>query len=88
MSKQPHAIDRDTSLDARDRLIVALYAELKAERATREALEDAIARGVVSKDVLAAIVSDPVPVITSDDVALIETVLARDLATASREDRS
>lgn len=88
MSKQSHAMDRTPDFDARDRLIVALYAELKAERATREALDDAIARGVVSRDVLAAIVSDPVPVITSDDVAVIETVLARDLAANNREDQS
>lgn len=57
---------------------MALYAELKAERSTREALEEAIRNGVVSSDVLSAIVSDPVPVVTSEDIADIETALSRD----------
>ncbi len=57
---------------------MALYAELKAERLTREALEEAIRNGVVSREVLAAIVSDPVPVVTSEDIAEIEAALARD----------
>ncbi len=57
---------------------MALYAELKAERLTREALEEAIRNGVVSREVLAAIVSDPVPVVTSEDIAEIEAGLARD----------
>lgn len=64
--------------DTRDRLIIALYAELKAERQTRVALEEAIRNGVVSADVLSAIVADPVPVITSDDVAAVETALERE----------
>ncbi|HWU64069.1 MAG TPA: hypothetical protein VN112_18795 [Ensifer sp.] len=63
--------------DPRDRLIMALYAELKAERMTREALEEAIRNGVVSREVLSAIVSDPVPVITGEDIAEIEAALSR-----------
>ncbi len=63
---------------------MALYAELKAERSTREALEDAIRNGVVSSAVLAAIVSDPVPVVTSEDIADIETALSRDEAETGR----
>lgn len=56
---------------------MALYAELKAERMTREALEEAIRNGVVSREVLSAIVSDPVPVITGEDIAEIEAALSR-----------
>ncbi len=63
---------------------MALYAELKAERATREALEDAIRNGVVSREVLSAIVSDPVPVVTSDDIAQIETALSTETTTGRR----
>lgn len=66
---------------------MALYAELKAERSTREALEEAIRNGVVSREVLSAIVSDPVPVVTSDDIAEIETVLSSEEATVGRRAR-
>lgn len=64
--------------DHRDRLILALYAQLRAERETREALEWAIENGAISPEVLQAMVSDPVPVITSEDVAALERLLARD----------
>ncbi|MDW5314866.1 hypothetical protein [Rhizobium sp. PL01] len=64
--------------DHRDRLILALYAQLRAERETREALEWAIENGAISPDVLQAMISDPVPVITSEDVAALERLLARD----------
>ena len=66
---------------------MALYAELKAERSTREALEEAIRNGVVSREVLSAIVSDPVPVVTSEDIAEIETVLSSEKTTAGRPAR-
>lgn len=66
--------------DPRDRLILALYAELKAERETRAALEDALAHGVVSLEILQAIISDPVPVVTEEDIVRIERVLALDAA--------
>ena len=46
------------TLDVRDRLIVALYAQLKAERQTREALEYVIRQGALSSEVLEAIASD------------------------------
>jgi hypothetical protein len=65
-------------MDARDRLIVALYAQLKAERATRETLEWAIRNGAVSQDVLEAIAADPVPVGTSEDIASLEKIIALD----------
>ncbi|MBB2752721.1 UNVERIFIED_ORG: hypothetical protein GGI57_003424 [Rhizobium aethiopicum] len=65
-------------LDARDRLIVALYAQLKAERETRETLEWAIRNGAVSQEVLEAIATDPVPVVTSEDIASVEKIIALD----------
>lgn len=72
-------IDRKhSSMDARDRLIVALYAQLKAERETRETLEWVIRNGAVSKEVLQAIAADPVPVVTSEDIASVEKIIALD----------
>nr|WP_210296634.1 hypothetical protein [Rhizobium sp. BK399] len=77
----PHIpkIDRKNGrVDARDRLIIALYAQLKAERQTRETLEWVIRNGGLSTDVLEAIAADPVPVVTSDDVAAVEKIVALD----------
>ncbi|WP_075291541.1 hypothetical protein [Pararhizobium arenae] len=68
----------DRAFDRRDRLILALYAQLKAERQTREALEWSIANGVLSRDVLEAMASDPAPAITSEDISAIERLMARD----------
>ncbi|MFW8586782.1 hypothetical protein ACOJBM_23605 [Rhizobium beringeri] len=65
-------------MDARDRLIVALYAQLKAERETRETLEWAIRNGGVSREVLEAIAADPVPVVTSEEIASLEKIIALD----------
>ncbi|WP_027686016.1 hypothetical protein [Rhizobium leguminosarum] len=65
-------------MDARDRLIVALYAQLRAERETRETLEWAIRNGAVSPAVLEAIAADPVPVVTSEDIASLEKIIALD----------
>jgi hypothetical protein len=59
-------------------LIVALYAELKAERETRETLEWVIRNGGLSSDVLEAIAGDPVSVVTSEDVAAVEKIIALD----------
>lgn len=64
--------------DVRDRLILALYAQLKAERQTREALEYVIREGALSPEVLQAIASDPVPVVSQEDVAAVEKVVALD----------
>lgn len=61
-------------MDERDRLIIALSALLRAERETRDAFETAIEAGV-SREVLRAIVSDPVPVITQFDLEAAERVL-------------
>lgn len=64
--------------DVRDRLILALYAQLKAERQTREAIEWAARHGGLSNEVLAAMAADPVPVITDGDVAAVERLLTSD----------
>jgi hypothetical protein len=64
--------------DVRDRLILALYAQLKAERQTREALEYVIRKGAISPEVLEAIAGDPLPVATAEDVAAVEKVIALD----------
>jgi len=68
----------DGGRDVRDRLILALYAQLKAERQTREALEYVIRKGAISPEVLEAIAGDPVPVATAEDVAAVEKVIALD----------
>jgi hypothetical protein len=55
-----------------------LYAQLKAERETRETLEWVIRHGALSSEVLEAIAGDPVPVVTSDDIASVEKIVALD----------
>lgn len=70
--------------DARDRLILALYAQLKAERDTREALEHVIRNGAISPEVLEAIASDPVPVAAEADIAAVERVVAFDRSRRAR----
>lgn len=47
---------------------MALAAQLRAERETRDALASVIANGQLDPEVLLAILSDPVPVITQEDV--------------------
>ena len=59
---------------AKDRLIVALGAQLRAERETRDALAAVIANGQLDPEVLQAILSDPVPVVTQEDLAHAEAV--------------
>ena len=76
--KKPSKRPSRPHFDYRDRLILALYAQLRAERETREALEWAIENDAISPEVVQAMVSDPVPVITSEDVAALERLLARD----------
>ncbi len=65
-------------IDPKDRLIAALFAQLRAERETRDALTWAIRSGVTSPEVLEALAGDPVPVATADDVAALERLLAID----------
>jgi hypothetical protein len=64
--------------DVRDRLILALFAQLKAERQTREALEYAIHNGALAPEVLEAIAGDPIPVAVAEDVAAVEKIIALD----------
>lgn len=63
-------------MDARDKLILSLSALLHAERATRSAFESAIEMGVVEKEVLLAILGDPVPVVTREDLNYAESFAA------------
>jgi len=65
-------------IDPKDRLIAALFAQLRAERETRDALTWAIRSGVTSPEVLEALAGDPVPVATAEDVATLERLLAID----------
>lgn len=66
--------EEDLAVDHRDRLIVALAALVRAERETRAAFEAAVEAGL-SREVLKAIVSDPVPVITQIDIAAAERLV-------------
>ncbi|PVE51481.1 hypothetical protein [Rhizobium rhizogenes] len=69
---------QDQKPDIRDRLIVALYAQLKAERETREAMEWVARHGGLSPDVMEAMASDPVPVFSQDDVVAVERIIDRE----------
>jgi hypothetical protein len=62
-------------IDDKDRLIFALCALLRAERETRAAFEAALANGSVSRESLRAILSDPIPVITRDDLQHAEELV-------------
>lgn len=64
--------------DPRDRLIIALYAQLEAERQTRETLRWAIRHGALKAEVLEAISEDPVPVEGEDLAALERSIALRD----------
>ena len=59
-------------MDQRDNLILALSALLRAERQTRYAFESCIAAGVLQPETLQVLISDPVPVITQDDLNYAE----------------
>ena len=61
--------------DPRDRLIIALFAQLEAERQTRETLRMAIRSGAIDPAVLEAIAEDPVSA-TSEDIAALERTIA------------
>ncbi len=64
-------------MDQRDHLILALSALLRAERQTRYAFETCIAAGVLQPDTLQALISDPIPIITQDDINYAEDVAMR-----------
>ena len=70
--------EKHRKLDPRDKLIIALYAQLKAERDTRETLEWVIRNGGLSDEVLQAIAADPVRPVTSDEIASVEKIIALD----------
>lgn len=62
-------------MDDRDRLILSLCVLLRAERETRAAFEAVIRSGQLSGDVLTAMLSDPVPAITGEDLVEAETLM-------------
>ncbi|MBP8940485.1 hypothetical protein HW571_15820 [Agrobacterium genomosp. 3] len=87
MKRQAERSDAQVNaLDVRDRLILALYAQLKAERQTREAMEWVIRNGGLTPEVLEAMASDPVPVLAEADIPAIERILGADQS--SRDDNS
>ena len=55
-------------IDPRDRLIRALAAQLSAERETRTALAGVIANGQLDRDVLLALLQDPIPALSQEDL--------------------
>jgi hypothetical protein len=64
-------------ISGKDKLIAALAAQLRAERETREALAFVIRNGQLDREVLTAILEDPIPVVTADDLAWAEQVVAK-----------
>jgi hypothetical protein len=68
--------DQIHKVDPKDRLLAALFAQLRAERETRDALAWAIRSGVTAPEVLEALAGDPVPVATADDISALERILA------------
>lgn len=66
------ANENTSRLDRKDRLILSLAALLRAERETRAALVEAIGDESVPRETLVAILEDPIPVITADDLAFAE----------------
>ncbi|KAA3513131.1 hypothetical protein RMS29_011095 [Agrobacterium rosae] len=74
MSRVPKKQDHKT-YDVRDRLILALHAQLRAERETREAMEWVMRNGGLSPEVLEAMASDPIPVVTAEDMQMIDSSL-------------
>jgi len=64
-------------MDDRDKLILALSALLRAERQTRFAFETCKGAGVLEQETLQALLSDPVPVITQDDLNYAEEAAMR-----------
>lgn len=61
----------------KDRLITALAAQLRAERETREALAAVVANGQIDRDVLLAILEDPVPAPSREDLVRADALSRR-----------
>lgn len=55
-------------MDSKDRLILALAALLRAERETRGALMEVLEDDSLSRETLLAILSDPIPIVTQEDI--------------------
>ena len=64
-------------MDHQETLILSLSALLRAERETRFAMEAAIGAGVLDPEVLRAMLSDPVPVITREDINYAESLAVK-----------
>lgn len=60
----------------KDRLIIALSAQLRAERETREALASVIGNGQLDRDVLLAILEDPIPSPSREDLVRADALAA------------
>lgn len=73
-------------IDAKDRLILALAAQLRAERETRDALASVVANGQLDPAVLTAVLTDPVPLITHEDATRAELLVAQPAGTARRQE--
>lgn len=73
--------------DPRDRLIIALFAQLEAERQTRETLRMAIRSGAIDPAVLEAIADDPVPATSEEIAALERTIAMRERVQSNGEQR-
>lgn len=69
-------------IDPRDRLIRALAAQLGAERETRAALAGVVANGQLDRDVLLALLQDPIPALSQEDLNRADA-----LASVSRIDQ-
>jgi hypothetical protein len=54
--------------DPRDRLIRALAAQLGAERETRAAIAEVVGIGQIDRDVLLALLEDPIPAASQEDL--------------------
>lgn len=61
----------------KDRLITALAAQLRAERETRKALAAVVANGQIDRDVLLAILEDPVPAPSREDLVRADALSRR-----------
>ncbi len=69
--------------DPRDRLIRALAAQLGAERETRAAIADVVANGQIDREVLLALLEDPIPAWSQEDLNRADR-----LATAAKQHRA
>lgn len=59
-------------MGGKDRLILALAALLRAERETRGALMEVLEDESIPRETLLAMLSDPVPIVTQEDLAFAE----------------